>query len=90
MTKITKARLNEGKWLNISISVNNETKFGNNCGVYENQTKEEREAKVDKVYLGNVKIVWTNGTNVDAAPRDNVQDGKALAKVLIVEDDLPF
>ena len=26
----------------------------------DSQTKEEREAKVAKVYLGNVKVVWTN------------------------------
>ena len=57
VTKITKARLNEGKWLNITISVNNETKYGNNCGVYENQTKEEREAKDKRNYLGNGKVV---------------------------------
>ena len=26
--------------------------------------------KQAKTYLGNVKVVWTNGENVDAAPRD--------------------
>ena len=52
------------------------------------QTKEEREAKTAKTYLGNVKVVWTNGNNVDAAPRDNMQAAPAPAPV--AEDDLPF
>jgi hypothetical protein len=50
------------------------------------QTKEERDAKSDKVYLGNVKVVWTNGDNVGVAPKDNVpQAAPAKAEV-----DLPF
>ena len=50
--------------------------------------KEEREAKTAKVYLGNVKVVWTNGDNVAAAPRDGQQ---APAQSLAPQpDDLPF
>ena len=52
------------------------------------QTKEEREAKAPKTYLGNCKVVWTNGTNVDVAPRDN---GTPQPKVQQQqEEDLPF
>ena len=44
--------------------------------------------EVDKVYLGNVKVVWTNGDNVAAAPRDGQQ---APAQSLAPQpDDLPF
>ena len=52
------------------------------------QTKEEREAKTAKTYLGNVKVVWTNGNNVDTAPRDNMQAPPAPAAV--DDGDLPF
>jgi hypothetical protein len=52
------------------------------------QTKEEREAKAAKTYLGNVKVVWTNGNNVDTAPRDNTQAAPAPAAV--DDSDLPF
>ena len=52
------------------------------------QTKEEREAKAAKTYLGNVKVVWTNGDNVDPAPRDNMQAAPAPAAV--DDGDLPF
>ena len=60
--------------------------FGNSGPVVVQQTKEEREAKVAKVYLGNVKVVWTNGDNVAVTPKDNVQQA-APAKA---EVDLPF
>jgi hypothetical protein len=83
----------KGKYLPITITLNDEIdQFGNQGPVMVEQSKEERESKAAKVYLGNVKVVWTNGTNVNAAPR---QDGgqpqtaprqSAPAPV----DDLPF
>tara|TARA_R110000751_G_scaffold259925_2_gene359251 strand:+ start:1331 stop:1621 length:291 start_codon:yes stop_codon:yes gene_type:complete len=86
VTKITKARLNEGKWLNITISVNNETKYGNNCGVYENQTKEEREAKDKRNYLGNGKVVWTEDGVITLAEKEEKKEEKVEAE----QKDLPF
>ena len=82
----------KGKYLPITITLNDENdQFGNQGPVIVSQSKEEREAKMDKVYLGNVQVVWTNGDNVAAAPR---QDGPApaapAAKAQPVEEDLPF
>jgi len=51
------------------------------------QTKEERDAKAPKTYLGNVKVVWTNGTNVESAPREGAP---AQAAPAAAEPDLPF
>ena len=81
----------KGKYLPIVITVNDEIdQFGNQGPVVVDQTKEEREAKVAKTYLGNVKVVWTNGDNVGAAPRtDQPQQAQVQAKQE-VEDDLPF
>ena len=60
----------KGKYLPITITINDEVdQFGNQGPMLVEQSKEEREAKMPKVYLGNVKVVWTNGQNVDAAPR---------------------
>jgi len=53
------------------------------------QSKEEREAKAPKVYLGNVKVVWTNGDNVAAAPREG-QPQQAAPALTPQEDDLLF
>ena len=62
----------KGKYLPITITLNDEVdQFGNQGPVVVEQTKEEREAKQAKTYLGNVKVVWTNGDNVATAPRDN-------------------
>ena len=76
VTKITKERLNEGKYLNITISVNDDTNYGNNCGVYENQTKEEREAKAKRNYIGNGKVVWTDGTITLAEKEEKKEEKK--------------
>ncbi len=79
----------KGKYLPISITINDEPdQFGNQGPVIVEQTKEEREAKTAKTYLGNVKVVWTNGNNVDPAPRDNMQAPPAPAAV--DDGDLPF
>ncbi|NDG52958.1 MAG: hypothetical protein EBY39_08040 [Flavobacteriia bacterium] len=93
LTKIPKDKIingKKGKYLPISITLNDEVdQFGNQGPVSVQQTKEEREAKTEKVYLGNVKVVWSNGQNVDPAPKDGmaVQGNVVTQKV---EDDLPF
>ena len=79
----------KGKYLPITITLNDEVdQFGNQGPVVVEQTKEERDAKAAKTYLGNCKVVWTNGDNVDVAPRDN-QSAPAPAPAA-AEEDLPF
>ena len=79
----------KGKYLPIAITVNDEVdQFGNHGPVIVDQSKEERDAKAAKTYLGNVKVVWTNGTNVEPAPRDNQTAAPAPAPA--VDEDLPF
>lgn len=82
----------KGKYLPITITLNDEVdQFGNQGPIIVAQKKEEREAKTPKTYLGNVQVVWTNGTNVSAAPRDGQQAPAQPAKSLSPqEDDLPF
>ena len=90
LTKIPKDKIidgKKGKYLPITITLNDELdQFGNSGPVVVQQTKEEREAKVAKVYLGNVKVVWTNDNNVAVAPREGQAAPAAAAPV----DDLPF
>jgi hypothetical protein len=70
LNEIPKDKIYKGKkgsYLPITITINDEVdQFGNQGPVVVEQSKEEREAKVAKVYLGNVKVVWTNGDNVAA------------------------
>ena len=81
----------KGKYLPITITVNDETdQFGNQGPVVVQQTKEERDAKTEKVYLGNVKVVWTNGDNVAVAPRQDQPVAAAPAAAAAPANDLPF
>jgi hypothetical protein len=82
----------KGKYLPITITLNDEVdQFGNQGPVMVEQSKEERDSKAAKVYLGNVKVVWTNGTNVDVAPRADMQQQPKQAQSFVAEpDDLPF
>jgi len=58
-----------GKFLNVTITINDEVdKFGNNASIFESQTKEEREAKTPKNYLGNGKVIWTSDKKKDDLP----------------------
>jgi len=80
----------KGKYLPISITLNDELdQFGNQGPVIVSQSKEEREAKQAKTYLGNVKLVWTNG---EVKKFDNPQQAAATAAApaQAIEDDLPF
>ena len=79
----------KGKYLPITITVNDEPdQFGNQGPVVVDQTKEERDAKAPKTYLGNVRVVWTNGDNVAAAPRSDAPQSQP--KVNVEKEDLPF
>ena len=83
----------KGQYLPITITLNDEVdQFGNQGPVCVEQSKEERDAKTPKTYLGNVKVVWTNGENVDKAPRDDQGFGMAAPQPAApaANEDLPF
>lgn len=90
--KLPKEKFIAGKdgavYVNLTMSVNDETRYGNNVGVYVSQTQEEREAKKQKQYLGNGKVVWNNGTIVNA--EKEVQEINQEAPVEAEADGLPF
>lgn len=80
LTKIEKSKVIEGKkgkYINITMFVNDEVdQFGNNASIIMSQTKEEREAKTPRVYLG-------NGQTAGLANQPKQQEET-------VSDDLPF
>ena len=52
----------DGTYKYYTASINDELdKYGNNVAITLQQTKEQREAKEKKVYVGNGKVAWTNG-----------------------------
>ena len=48
--------------VNITVSLNDASnEWGQNISAYVSQTKEQREAKKEKFYVGNGKTYWTKG-----------------------------
>lgn len=91
--KLPKEKFVAGKdgavYLNLTMSVNDETRYGNNVGVFVSQSQEEREAKKQKSYVGNGKVVWNNGTIVNA--EKEVEAGQVQEHPVEAEaDGLPF
>jgi hypothetical protein len=87
--KLPKEKFVAGKdgavYYNFTIGVNDEAnQFGQNVSLTDSQTKEEREAKKAKNYIGNGNVVWTDG-NIVAVKKENVAE-----KAQTVSDDLPF
>lgn len=70
----------DGKFQNFTISINDETnKFGQNVTMYREQTKDEREAKKAKEYIGNGKVFWTDGKIVKADKRADLEETTGTA-----------
>jgi len=92
VSKISKDKLikgAKGNYLNITISVNDEAdQYGNVLAVYESRSKEEREAKEKKNYLGNGKLVWSSdgGSTAPAKPTPSPSSQSKVEE----GDDLPF
>ena len=81
----------KGKYLPVTITINDEVdQLWKSRSNSSSKTKEEREAKAPKTYLGNVQVVWTNGDNVAAAPReDQPQASRATSEPDMTYDYMP-
>ncbi len=94
LNKIPKEKIingKKGKYLPITLTLNDEVdNFGNNEPVIVAQSKEERESKAGKVYLGNATVAWTNGQNVAPAPKDGQPQQRNAAPAPVEDIDLPF
>ena len=92
LTKIPKDKIiigKKGKYLPISITINDEQdQFDQDGPIVVQQSKEERESKQAKTFLGNVNVVWSNGQNVEAKIKTNGPHPQIKAEE--PEDDLPF
>lgn len=77
------------KGIEITISTNDESNlFGQNVSSYVSQSKEQREAKKDKFYVGNGKVFWTDGKVVIGVKKEETHEAKPITDD--DEDPLPF
>jgi len=73
------------KGVDITISINEESnQYSQNISSYVSQTKEQREAKKEKFYVGNGKVFWTDGKITLATKKEEVHQATP-----ITEDDKP-
>jgi len=71
---------NGKKYLNVTVTAMKQAdEYGNTHTVYVQQSKEEREAKADRIYLGKGKMFVFGNKQVSAPVSDEKED-----------DDFPF
>jgi hypothetical protein len=78
--------------ISITVSINDEVNnYGQNISAFVAQTKEQREAKTKKFYIGNGRTVWTDGKiQAFEYKKDSAQETKAESDKQADETDLPW
>lgn len=77
------------KGIEITISTNDDSnQFGQNVSSYVSQTKEQREAKKDKFYVGKGKVFWTDGKVSVGVKKEEAHQATPITED--EPDDLPF
>jgi len=87
-----KLTFNDKGWANITVFVNDDTnQYGQNVSASNEQSKEQREAKEAKTYVGNGRVVWTSDGTIAAADKVERQTEASEQSLAGRETpDLPF
>ncbi len=86
LIKTIKAKNEQG--VELTINVNNDSnKWDQNVSAYVSQTKEQREEKKPRFYVGNGRLFWTDGV-VSVLPKNKAKAEAVTAEEVV--DDLPF
>tara|TARA_R110000796_G_scaffold151546_2_gene268024 strand:+ start:338 stop:652 length:315 start_codon:yes stop_codon:yes gene_type:complete len=94
VAKMPKEKFVKGKdgnvWYNFTISIQDETRYGNNVAVTDSRTLEEKEAGKQLTYLGNGKVVWIKDSEGNSG-RIMLAEKEVKAETAVaVESDMPF
>ena len=98
IVKVCESKNETGFKFTASIS-DTSNQYGQNVSFFAEQTKEQRDAKVNKYYFGNGKVFWTDGkislgTKDQPIPTSEVKyQGGKVEDVRVLQagsDDLPF
>jgi hypothetical protein len=94
LKKINPSKIVKGEkdtYIPITISVDDESRYGQNVSIYIEQTKEEREQKTTRHYIANGSVIWTDGSIVKGQREEqgggNQNSAPSPSSGL---DDLPF
>ena len=78
------------KGISIDISINETSNdYGQNLSAYVSQTKEQRDAKTPRYYIGNGKCFWTDGVIKVAEKKAEVHNAEVIDSKA-ENNDLPF
>lgn len=84
------------KGVELTVNINDESnQYGQNVSAFVSQTKEQREAKKDRFYVGNGKTFWTDGkihvpAKPDSLPPSDIGGPGYSNNEDENDDDLPF
>ena len=79
------------KGISLTISLNDEVnEYGQNVSAWVSQSKEQREQKAKKYYIGNGKVFWTKGETSIAKKPEQEPAIQEQATSNEDDDDLPF
>lgn len=95
LKKIDKNKIIKGEkdnYIPITISINDESRFGNNVSITIQQDETERDNKAPKHYLGNGSVIWTDGKIVKGERENNSSSGFETTNDFSKSDadDIPF
>lgn len=83
----------DGNYQNYTLSISDEANgYGQNVAMWKEQNKEERDSKKPRTYVGNGKVVWTDGT-IKVAEKKQAETPKPQPKKAFYTDDdydVPF
>ena len=91
LKKIDKSKIYEGKngsYYEFTISINDKTsQYGENISASDSQSKEERDSKADRKFIGGGKVIWVSEDGISVAEKTGETQKPQPQKV---NDDLPF
>ena len=92
LSKIDKSKIYEAKsgakYYEFTASINDKTsQYGENISVSESQTKEERDAKTNKSFIGGGRVIWVSNDGISVADK---KESQATSQPPLINDDLPF
>ena len=77
----------KGRYANLVLFLNSEPdKFGQNGGIKQADTKEERDAGIKLPFVGNAKIFWSDNPDFQPARVEQAQEPKTDE----FDDSIPF
>ena len=81
----------QGGYDKYTMSVNDkQDDYGNNASIFVAQSKEQRDAKTHKQYVGNGKVAWTDGNIVKAEFIERVESKTIQSTSEKLGSGLPF